>query len=64
MYIFVIQISIMTYALPSRALPSRALYLIREYSKPITRPDWRDSKPIITKYQLYLYVILKTNWYN
>ena len=28
-------------ALPSRALPSRALTLIREYSKPLTRPDWR-----------------------
>jgi len=54
----------MSYALHSRALPSRALLLISEYSKPITRPDWRDSKPIITKYQLYLYVILKTNWYN
>jgi hypothetical protein len=28
-------------ALPSRALPSRALKLISEYSKPITRGDWR-----------------------
>ncbi len=43
-------------------LPSRALLLIREYSKPFTRPDWRDSKPLITRYQLYLYTI--TKWYN
>ncbi len=37
-------------------LPSRALLLIREYSKPLTRPDWRKSKPIITTYCLYLKV--------
>ena len=30
-------------------LPSRALQLIREYSKPITRHDWRTCKRIITK---------------
>ena len=48
--------------LPSHALPSHALVLIREYSKPITRPDWRDSKPLITRYQLYLYAM--TKWYN
>ena len=35
------------------ALPCRAINLIREYSRPFTRPDWRDSKPIITTYQLY-----------
>ena len=35
------------------ALPSRALHLIREYSKPITRPDWRNSVPIITTYGMY-----------
>jgi hypothetical protein len=28
-------------ALPCRALPCRALTLIREYSKPLTRSDWR-----------------------
>jgi len=39
-------------ALPCRALPCRALDLIREYSRPMTRPDWRDSKPIITPHQL------------
>ena len=38
------------------ALPTRALLLINEYSKPITRPDWRKSKPIITIYCLYLIV--------
>ncbi len=27
--------------LPSRKLPCRALQLIREYSKPLTRGDWR-----------------------
>ena len=40
-------------ALPSRALPSRALLLISEYSKPMTRPDWKNSKPIITTYSLF-----------
>jgi hypothetical protein len=44
----------MSRALPSRALPSRALQIIHEYSRPLTRPDWRHSKPIITTYQMYL----------
>jgi hypothetical protein len=49
----------MTHKLPSRSLPSRslpyhALRLIHEYSKPLTRPDWRKSKPIITSYKLYI----------
>jgi hypothetical protein len=43
-------------ALPSRALPSRALQMIREYSKPMSKPNWRQSKPIITTYRLYLKV--------
>jgi len=43
-------------ALPCRALPCRALTLIREYSRPTTRPDWRKSVPIISQYNLYLYV--------
>jgi hypothetical protein len=46
----------MSYALPSRALPSRALQMIREYSKPMSKPNWRQSKPIITTYRLYLKV--------
>jgi hypothetical protein len=41
-------------ALPSRALPSRALQLIHDFSKPVTHPRWRQSKPIITTYQMYL----------
>ena len=40
-------------ALPASALPCRALCLIHEYSRPMTRPDWRQSKPIITTYKLY-----------
>jgi hypothetical protein len=35
------------------ALPCRALCLIRDYSRPLTRHDWRQSKPIITTYKLY-----------
>jgi hypothetical protein len=35
------------------SLPCRPLSLIREYSRPLTRPDWRNSKPIITQYKLY-----------
>ena len=34
--------------------PPEILRLIREYSLPITRPDWRKSKPIITTYQMFL----------
>ena len=35
-----------THNVPSRQLPSRALQLIREYSKPITRGDWRTCSRI------------------
>ena len=42
--------------LPSRVLPSKALRLISEYSKPLTRPNWRKSKPIINTYTLFLSV--------
>jgi hypothetical protein len=66
-----------SYALPSYALPSRALSLIREYSKPLTRTDWRQSKPLTTTYQMYnntlvrdgllmaylLMNIIDTEWY-
>ena len=38
-------------------LPSIALRLISEYSKPGTRPDWRQSKPIITTFKLYKHVL-------
>jgi len=40
----------------SYTLPSRALQIIREYSRPLTRPDWRKSKPIISTYRLYLII--------
>jgi hypothetical protein len=43
-------------ALANRYLPNRALLIIREYSKPRTRFNWRQSKPIITCYRLYLMV--------
>ena len=33
-------------------LPERALLLIREYSKPLTRPDWRILHKL-TNYALY-----------
>jgi hypothetical protein len=44
------------FTLPGCALPSRALNLIHEYSRPITRADWKKNKPIITPYQLFLSV--------
>jgi hypothetical protein len=67
----------MSHSLLSHALPNRALLLINEYSKPLTRPDWRNSKPITTTYQLYnntlirdgllmaylLMNIIDTDWY-
>lgn len=40
--------------LPHPMLPNRALLLIRDYSRPMTRPDWRKSKPIITTFKLYV----------
>ena len=46
----------MLYALPCRALPRNVLQIIREYSQPITRANWRKSKPIVTTYRLYLQV--------
>jgi hypothetical protein len=39
------------------SLPSRALQIIHDFSKPVTRPDWRNSKPIITTYKLYLFIL-------
>ncbi len=46
------------------ALPSRALSLIHDYSRPLTRADWRQSKPIITPYELYLHVKYTTHNYT
>jgi hypothetical protein len=65
-------------AIPIRAIPIRAVHLISEYSKPLTRPDWRKSLPIVTTFRLYLtlspptselhYIILRnikeTEWYK
>jgi hypothetical protein len=34
-------------------LPIRALQIIRDYSRPMTKPNWRKSKPIISTYRLY-----------
>jgi hypothetical protein len=59
-------------------LPTRALSLISEYSKPMTKPNWRKSMPLTTPYQLYnntlvrtgllmyklLMNIIETDWYN
>ena len=39
--------------LPKNLLPKNVLEIIKEYSKPMTRPNWRESKPIITTYKLY-----------
>ena len=36
-------------ALPCRPLPCRALQLISEYSKPLTRGNWRTFERVITK---------------
>ena len=51
-------------SLVCRSLPCRALTLIHEYSKPLTRHDWRQSKPIVTHYELYLHVKYTTNDYT
>ena len=48
----------------SRALPSRALQLINEYSKPVTRSNWRVSKPIITIYKMYECILLYNLQYS
>jgi hypothetical protein len=47
-------------ALPCRALPCRALLMIREYSRPLTRADWRNSNPIITPLNLLLELCSKS----
>lgn len=47
-------------ALPSNMLPSRALILISEYSKPITRGDWRT----FTRITMETYIKDKDKLYN
>ncbi len=44
----------LTRSLLMRSLPINVLHLIKEYSRPLTKPNWRRSKPIISTYQLYL----------
>ena len=39
-------------SLPCRSLPCRAITLIREYSRPLTRPDWRKLHKL-SNYDLY-----------
>lgn len=63
-----------------QAMPSRALQLIRDFSKPLTRPDWRSIRRI-SAFDIYHYVyrslliltplmelifynMQHTNWYN
>ena len=41
-------------------LPSNALVLIREYSRPITRPDWRKLNRL-PMYKLYKEIMRKKN---
>ena len=48
------------HALPHRALPSRAVQLISEYSKPLTRPDWRTFIRLLSK-KIFLKEIQKLN---
>jgi hypothetical protein len=42
----------------TRDLPSRAVCLIRDYSRPITRPDWRTLQKMTT-FDLYAHVHLR-----
>uniref|UniRef100_A0A6C0JKI2 Uncharacterized protein n=1 Tax=viral metagenome TaxID=1070528 RepID=A0A6C0JKI2_9ZZZZ len=45
----------------SHSLPSRALTLIREYSKPFTRPDWRRIH-LMTTFSMYTDLRKKRLW--
>ena len=40
-------------------LPSRAVKMIREYSKPMTHPEWRKSNPIMTTYRLFKAALIR-----
>jgi hypothetical protein len=51
------------HALPNRALPSRAVQLISEYSKPLTRPDWRTFIRTLSK-NIFFKEIQKLNKCN
>ena len=43
-------------SLPFQSLPFRALRLISEYSKPLTRPDWRTCS-VLMPIEEYIYTI-------
>ena len=45
----------------SQTLPSRALCLISEYSKPVTRPDWRRFH-LMTTFSMYTDLRKKRLW--
>ena len=49
--------------LPNLMLPNRALLLIRDYSRPMTRPDWRKSKTLVTQHHIYLFAVLRNHKY-
>ena len=50
-------------SLPLRSLPLRVLLLISEYSKPLTRPDWRTCKSLIS-IEEYIYAIHYKDYIN
>ena len=46
-----------------RSLPLRILNLIREYSKPLTRPDWRTLHKL-SNYDLFYYISHSKIYYD
>jgi hypothetical protein len=50
-----------SHKITTRKLPSTALSLIREYSKPVTRPDWR-TKHSMTIFSIYTDLRKKKLW--
>jgi hypothetical protein len=46
----------------NKILPQNALKLIREYSKPLTRPDWKRNP--IYKFSLFYYDLIKKKFIN
>ena len=50
-------------SLPLRSLPLRVLLLISEYSKPLTRPDWRTRKYLIS-IEEYIYTVQYRCFFN
>lgn len=48
-----------SYGNNSKMLPSKALRLISEYSKPVTRPDWKKGSPLSVIFK-YSPIMIKT----